>query len=82
MKTIAEVQPYFVTEKKEGRLMFGKMSSAVRPEECYLLFFNREGKVVAFLGKGSTSRLNLLTGQTESVDQYRGNGVIWFLLYE
>lgn len=82
MKTIAEVQPYFIAEKKEGRLMFGKMSSAMRPEECYLLFFNREGKVVAFLGKGSTSRLNLLTGQTESVDQYRGNGVIWFLLYE
>lgn len=82
MKTIAEVQPYFVSEKKEGHLMFGKMSSAVRPEECYLLFFNREGKVVAFLGKGSTSRLNLLTGQTDSVDQYRGNGVIWFLLYE
>lgn len=83
LKTIAEVQPFFIAEKKAGRMMFGKISSATRPEECYLLFFDREGKVVAVLGKGSRTRLNLLTGQNDSADRYReGNGVIWFLLYE
>lgn len=83
MKTIAEVQPFFIAEKKAGRMMFGKLSSATRLGECYLLFFNREGKVVAVLGKGDRTRLNLLTGKSDSAERYRkGNGAIWFLLYE
>ncbi len=83
MKTIAEVQPFFIAEKKAGRMMFGKMASASRPEECYLLFFDREGNIVAVLGKGTRTRLNLLTGKADSADRYReGNGAIWFLLYE
>ena len=83
MKTIAEVQPFFTAEKKAGRMMFGKLSSAIRLEECYLLFFNHEGKVVAVLDKGDRTRLNLLTGKSDSAERYReGNGAIWFLLYE
>ncbi len=83
LKTIAEVQPFFIAEKKAGRMMFGKLSSATRPGECYLLFFNREGKVVAVLDKGEHTRLNLLTGKSDSAGRYReGCGAIWFLLYE
>lgn len=83
LKTIAEVQPFFIAEKKAGRMMFGKLTSATRPGECYLLFFNREGQVVAVLDKGDRTRFNLLTGKSDSAERYReGNGAIWFLLYE
>lgn len=82
MKTISQVQAYFVAEKKAGRMMFGKMSSAVKPENCYLLIFSRDGKVVAVLDRGKDSRVNLTTGKAgDSHTNYQGYGVIWFLLY-
>lgn len=81
MQAIAEVQAYFVAEKKAGRMMFGKMDSALHPEDCYLLVFNREGKVLAVLDKGQQSRLNFRTGRPDSAEHYRGNGLIWFVLY-
>lgn len=82
MKTISQVQTYFVAEKKAGRMMFGKMDSVVNPEKCYLLIFSRDGKVVAVLNRGKDSRVNLTTGKAgDSHTNYPGHGVIWFLLY-
>lgn len=82
MKTIAEVQEYFIAEKLAGRMMFGKMDSATSPENCYILVFARDGKVVAVLDKGHDARLNFTTGKSgDRLANYNGYGIIWFLLY-
>ena len=82
MKTIKEVEAYFIAEKKAGRMMFGKMKTAVRPESCYLLVFSKTGDVVAVLDRGEKSRRNLITGKRgDRVENYPGHGVIWFTIH-
>jgi len=82
MKTISEVEAWFIAEKRAGRMMFGKLETAVHPENCYLLVFSREGKVVAVLDKGEKSRRNLITGKAgDRMENYPKHGVIWFTLY-
>ena len=82
MKTIQEVQDYFIAEKRAGRMMFGKMDSAVNPESSYVLIFARDGSVVAVLDKGDDARLNFTTGKSgDRIANYKGYGIIWFLLY-
>ena len=82
MKTIGEVQEHFIAEKLAGRMMFGKMDSATNPENCYILIFGRDGKVAAVLDKGYDARLNFTTGESgDRIENYKGYGVIWFLLY-
>ena len=62
--------------------MFGKMDSATSPENCYILVFARDGKVVAVLDKGHDARLNFTTGKSgDRLANYNGYGIIWFLLY-
>ena len=69
-------------EKLAGRMMFGKMDSATSPENCYILVFARDGKVVAVLDKGHDARLNFTTGKSgDRLANYNGYGIIWFLLY-
>lgn len=81
-KKIEDLQRYFVRKKEEGKLMFGKLDSAVTPEKCYMVIFSRSGEVVAILDKGVTNRRNLTSGaENDHVDNYRGYGKVWFQLY-
>ena len=82
MKTMKEVEKWFIAEKRAGRMMFGKMKTAARPENCYLLVFSKKGEVVAVLDKGEKSRRNLVTGKPgDRLENYPGHGVIWFTLH-
>jgi len=81
-KKIEELQRYFVQKKEEGKLMFGKLSSAVKPEKCYMVIFSRAGDVVAILDKGAGARRNLTKGTDgDHLDNYKGQGKVWFQLY-
>lgn len=81
-KKIDELQRYFVQQKEKGKLMFGKLSTAVTPEKCYMVVFSRSGEVIAILDKGNGTRRNLTQGTDDDrLENYKGQGKVWFQLY-
>lgn len=62
--------------KAEGKIEdYGRYASLDDPDECYLIIYNREGKVVAILTPGP-ERLNVKTNQPDGVANYSGCGAI------
>lgn len=65
--------------KEQGLIAdYGKYATAEHPETCYLIIYDAAGNIKALLGTGEETRPNLLTGQPDSIDNYRGCGAIWF----
>ena len=65
--------------KEQGLIAdYGKYATAEHPETCYLIIYDAAGNIKALLGTGEEIRPNLLTGQPDSIDNYRGCGAIWF----
>ena len=62
--------------KAEGKIEdYCRYASLDDPDECYLIIYNREGKVVAILTPGP-ERLNVKTNQPDGVANYSGCGAI------
>lgn len=81
-RKVDELQRYFAEQKEKGKLMFGKLSSVVTPEQCYMVVFSRSGEVTAILGKGTTTRRNLTKGTDgDRLENYPNQGKVWFQLY-
>ena len=60
----------------DGRIKdYARYASLVNPDKCYLVIYNREGKVVAVLTPGPDRR-NVKTGQADGVKNYSGCGAI------
>lgn len=59
---------------------YGKYATMTQPSDSYLIIYDPDGDIRAFLGKGSSSRKNLVTGQDDSEHNYSGCGAIWFQL--
>lgn len=75
-----DVGPYFQELKALNRIVYGKYSTMTSPDDCYLLIYNRDGKVVAILDKGH--KKNMKTLEEDSLNNYSGNGAIWFQLFQ
>lgn len=62
--------------KKSGKIKsYARYASLENPDLCYLIIYNREGKVVAILTPGN-ERMNIKTGKPDSVKNYSGCGAI------
>lgn len=62
--------------KEQGVVLdYNKLSQLKTPEEYVLFVFSREGNVVAVLSAGN-ERINLKTGKTDRLENYKGNGAI------
>ena len=59
---------------------YGKYATMTQPSDSYLIIYDPDGDIRAFLGKGSSRRKNLVTGQDDSEHNYSGCGAIWFQL--
>lgn len=67
--------------KADGSIVnYGKLATAEKLEECYLIVYDVAGNIKALLGKGEETRPNLKTGRDDRLDNYRGCGAIWFIL--
>ena len=65
--------------KQKGDIIdYGKYATAKNPDKCYLIVYDAAGNIKALLGKGAEERLNLKTGQLDSIENYHGCGAIWF----
>lgn len=66
--------------KAEGKIKnYARYAALSNPDNCYLVVYNREGKVVAVLTPG-TERRNVKTNKPDSVKNYSGCGAIGFEL--
>lgn len=79
---LADITDYYAMAEKvkqlkaEGKIEdYGRYASLDDPDECYLIIYNREGKVVAILTPGP-ERLNVKTNQPDGVANYSGCGAI------
>ncbi len=67
--------------KEKGDILdYGKYATAQHPEDAYLIVYDPAGNIKAVLGKGADERINLKTGKSDSVENYRGCGAIWFTM--
>lgn len=81
METYESAMLYLASMKEDGRLMYGSMRKAVRPERLYLMVV-KDGKVVTVLYKGGRERINLRTLLPENMERYLGYGIVWFQVFE
>lgn len=64
--------------KAQGKIKsYDRYASLANPDNCYLVIYNREGKVVAVLTPGKERR-NVKTNQPDGVVNYSGCGAIGF----
>jgi len=78
-KNFFELKEIMEPLKLKGDILdYGKYATAKNPEDCYLIVYDPAGNICALLGKGEEERLNLKTGQLDSINNYRGCGAIWF----
>ena len=68
--------------KSEGKLIsYARYAQLDNPDACYLVIYNKEGKVMAVLSPGR-QRYNVNTGCADSVANYSGCGAIGLMLNE
>lgn len=81
LDTYESVMLYLDGMKDDGRLMYGKMSTLVAPDEaCFIIV--KDGKLLAVLDRGhGRERVNLKTGERESIQKYKGCAVIWLKVF-
>lgn len=86
VKELLETQTYkelislLDQKKEEGTLIYGRIKTMRSPDRCYLAIF-KKSEVVTILGKGDQERLNLKTNTQDSLNNYKGHGVIWFQIF-
>ena len=80
---LQELQEVMTPMKNEGKITdFGKYTAMPDPAGSYLIVYDQQGNLKAFLGKGTTTRRNLKTGADDSEKNYRGCGAIWYKVKE
>ncbi len=86
VKELLEIQTYkelislLDQKKEEGTLIYGRIKTMRSPDRCYLAIF-KKSEVITILGKGDKERLNLKTNTEDSLNNYKGHGVIWFQIF-
>lgn len=77
--TFYDIEPYVKRLQSAQQLAdYGKYSSLPKEGDCYILVYNKEGKVVAKLHRNSSgTQLNLSTLQEDNVRNYKNCGAIW-----
>jgi len=78
-KTIDQFRRNAENWKRQGKLIYGaRKTSFLSPEKCHIAVFS-SGTLIALLGEGNNSRVDLLSGKTiQNPEQhYSGNDLIW-----
>lgn len=81
MQTYESVILYLNAMKEDGRLMYGPLAKAVRPERLFLIVM-KDGKLLTVLYKGGRERVNLRNGNVVNLEKYVGHAIIWLQVFE
>ena len=78
-----DLQSVMTPLKNDGKILdMGKYATMKDAASCYLIVYDREGNIKAFLDKGTNERRNLKTGADDSEKNYHGCGALWFTVKE
>jgi hypothetical protein len=74
-QNLANLMRFLNEEKNKQTLMYGSVNTMQYQDRCYIVILDRTSKeIVALLDKGTNERTNFVTGQKESLVNYkRGN---------
>lgn len=74
-QNLANLMRFLNEEKNKQTLMYGSINTMQYQDRCYIVILDRTSKeIVALLDKGTNERTNFVTGQKESLVNYkRGN---------
>jgi len=78
-RTFAQFRSKADSLRRQGKLVYGNRKTAfIHPENCHIAVFS-DRTLIALLGEGNNSRVDLLTGTTiQNPEQhYSGNEIIW-----
>jgi len=78
--TMDEMKVIFSDLKGKNAITYASYPSADAENDCYLLFYNREGMIQAVVNKTGDNWLNLKTNQTVKPVDFNGCGAYWFVL--
>ena len=85
LERLMEIESFYDLEKTmkplkdQGKIeAYGKYTTMTNPAQCYLIIYDQQADIRAFLDKGESSRKNLKTGLDDSEKNYHGCGAIWF----
>lgn len=76
LKTFAEMKQKLAELKKKGKILsYQKYMELDKPEQYYLIVFDKQGKILAILTKG-VQRKNLRTHSYDTISNYKGCGAV------
>lgn len=78
--TYEGVMLYLSSMKEDGRLMYGRISTLVAPEQAYFIII-KDGQLLTILNRGEGERINLRSLQPEMLKQYKGHAIIWLKIF-
>ncbi|MBQ4519078.1 MAG: hypothetical protein II999_00465 [Bacteroidaceae bacterium] len=78
--TMTEMKPVFANLKGAGKISYGVYSANVNKQNCYLLFYDRQGVIKGVIKKSGESYTDVRTGSAVSLASYSGLGTYWFVL--
>lgn len=89
MKNLVNIETYNVLSgklnmlKKQRKIMVGKKTDFLHPENCYVFIIHPRSKAVeAVLNNDTNGRKNILTGQEKEVKDYRGRISLYVEVYK
>lgn len=83
VEKFTELEAVIKPLKAEGKITdYGKYTAMPDPAGSYLIIYDKQASIKAFLGKGTTTRRNLQSGIDDSEKNYHGCGAIWFKIKE
>lgn len=76
LKTFAELRQKLAELKNKGKILsYKKYIELDKPEQYYLIVFDKQGKILALLTKGG-QRKNLKTRSYDAISNYKGCGAV------
>lgn len=79
-KTMTDLKPIFASLKNDGKIKYGSYNSDIVLEECYLLFYTREGNIKSIVRKNRDNYTDAKGKKTINLSDFSGCGAYWFIL--
>ena len=79
-KTMTDLKPIFASLKNDGKIKYGSYNSETVLEECYLLFYTREGNIKSIVRKNGDNYTDAKGNRARNLADFSGCGAYWFML--
>lgn len=79
-KTMTDLKPVFASLKDKGKIKYGSYNSQSVLEECYLLFYTREGNISSIVRKRGDKYTDVKSNKAINLSDFNGCGAYWFIL--